>query len=91
MPVRAPLPSEVSDPIVTIDTSKMILALEEGLEKIMSASKVPPSVASCESGLHDSGVRNTILNNQAHYGPRRKEMSFARALGILAGDSMSPM
>ena len=27
-PARAPRPSEVSDPIVTIDTSKMTLALE---------------------------------------------------------------
>ena len=29
-PARAPLPSEVPDPIVTIETSKMILALEDG-------------------------------------------------------------
>ena len=34
------LPSEVSDPIVTIDTSKMTLALEEGSKKTPSASKV---------------------------------------------------
>ena len=33
-------PSEVSDPIVTIDTSKMTLALEEGSKKTTSASKV---------------------------------------------------
>jgi len=37
-----PLPSEVSDPIVTIGTSKMTLALEEGSKKTTSASKVPP-------------------------------------------------
>ncbi len=38
-------PSEVSDPIVTIDTSKMTLALEEGSKKTTSASKVLPSAA----------------------------------------------
>ena len=38
-------PSEVSDPIVTIDTSEMTLALEEGSKKTTSASKVPPSAA----------------------------------------------
>jgi hypothetical protein len=33
-PARAPLPSEVSDPIVTIETSKLTLALEErGIEE----------------------------------------------------------
>ena len=37
-PARAPLPSEVSDPIVTIDTSKMTLALEEGSKKTKYAS-----------------------------------------------------
>ena len=37
--------SEVSDPIVTIDTSKMTLALEEGSKKTTSASKVLPSAA----------------------------------------------
>ena len=44
-PAHAPLPSEVSDPIVIIDTSKMTLALEEGSKKTTSASKVPPSAA----------------------------------------------
>ena len=44
-PARAPRPSEVSDPIVTIDTSKMTLALEEGLKKTTSASKVLALVA----------------------------------------------
>ena len=48
-PARAPLPSEASDPIVAIDTSKMTLALEEGSKKTISASprasKVLPSVA----------------------------------------------
>ena len=44
-PARAPRPSEVSDPIVTIDSSKMTLALEEGSKKTTSASKVLPSAA----------------------------------------------
>ena len=43
--VDAPHPSEASDPIVTIDTSKMTLALEEGSKKTTSASKVLPSAA----------------------------------------------
>ena len=41
-PARAPLTSEVLDSIVTIDTSKMTLALEEGSKKTTSASKVLP-------------------------------------------------
>ncbi len=44
-PARAPRPSEVSDPTVTVDTSKMTLALEEGSKKTTSASKVLPSAA----------------------------------------------
>ncbi len=44
-PSSAPRPSEVSDPTVTIDTSKMTLALEEGSRKTTSASKVLPSAA----------------------------------------------
>ena len=64
MPVRAPLrPSEVSDPLVTIDTSKKILALDEGSKKINNRVE-DASVCRCESGLNDSGVGNTILNNQ---------------------------
>ena len=45
MPARALLPGEVSDPIETIDSFKMILALEEGSKKTTSASKVAPFAA----------------------------------------------
>ena len=34
-PARAPRPSEVSNPIVTIDISKMTLALEEGSKNVV--------------------------------------------------------
>ena len=44
-PARAHLPSEVSDPIVTIETSKITFAPEEGSKKTASASKVLPSAA----------------------------------------------
>jgi len=44
-PARAPLPSEVSDPIVTIETFKITYAPEEGSKKTASASKVLPSAA----------------------------------------------
>ena len=60
-PARAPRPSEVSDPIVTIDTSKIILALEEGSKK--TALKVL-SVCRCETGFHHSRVGNSVLNHQ---------------------------
>ena len=48
------VPSEVSDPMVTIDTSKMTLALEEGSKKSTSASK----------GFHHDRVGDTILDHQ---------------------------
>ena len=44
-PARAPLPIEVSNPIVTIHIPKMTLALEEGSKKATSESKVLPSAA----------------------------------------------
>ena len=58
-PARAPRPSEVSDPIVTIDTSKMTLALEEGHIRIEGTS-----VCRCETGFHHSSVGDSVLNHQ---------------------------
>ena len=61
-PARAPLLSEVSDPIVTIDTSKMTLVLEEESKKTTSASAVLPSAA--ETGFYHSSVSDSVLSHE---------------------------
>ena len=59
--VRAPLSSEVSDPIGTVDTSKITLA--EGRREVQIRIK-GSSVCSCESGFHHSSVGDSILDHQ---------------------------
>ncbi len=61
-PARAPLPSEVPNPIVTIETSKMTLALEDGSKYTTSASKVLPSAAA-------SRVSTTAASGSLGSGP----------------------
>jgi len=60
-PSSAPRPSEVSDPTVTIDTSKMTLALEEGSKETTSASKVRLSTAVRRVSIT---ADDTVLNHQ---------------------------
>jgi len=61
---RMPRPSEVPDPIVMIDTSKMTLALEEGGVKDDNIRIEGTSICRYETGFHHSCVDDSVLNHQ---------------------------